>query len=104
MPRTPPPRTPEQQQEHERRQALTSLDIPALRAWMRTTGLEAALIGDDALILRAAHEVRVVDPRLAALRRESIAWLKEHAPDSTALKAAWPGPQYGRRVESCKLG
>lgn len=87
MPRTPPPRTQVQELEHQRRQALTSLDIPALRTWMRTTGLEAALISDDdTLVLRAAHEVRVIDLRMPIkLRRESVAWLKAHYPASTAI-------------------
>jgi hypothetical protein len=103
--RTLPPRTPAQQREHDRRQALASLDIPALRAWMRDSGLEAELIADDdALVLRVAHEVRAVDHRLPAmLRRESVAWLREHAPESATLAtiAAYPGefrgPTYGKR-------
>ena len=90
--------------EAARRAALTTLDIPALRAWMTDTGLEAVLIGDDALVLQAAHEVRAVDLRLpAALRRESVAWLREHHPESATLATikAYPsefrGPTYGRR-------
>lgn len=104
MPRTPPPRTQAQELERARRQALTSLDIPALRAWMRHTGLEAALIsGDDSLVLRAAHEARAVDLKLPArLRRESVAWLRENAPDSATLTTirAYPGEFTGPAYRS----
>ena len=78
--RTTPRRTPAQQLEHERRQALTSLDVTALRDWMARTGLERALISDDdTMVLQAAHEARVVDLRLPRqLRDESARWLREH--------------------------
>lgn len=86
MSRQPPQRTPEQQQEFERREALINLDVGKLRAWMERYGMGAS--GDDDLVLRAAHEVRVIDPRLPKYaQRISVAWLRAHYPQSTVLQA-----------------
>src|SRR3954471_6169297 len=85
MPRRPPQRTPEQQQEIERREALISLNVGKLRAWMERYGMGAS--GDDDLVLRAAHEVRVIDARLPKhAQRASASWLKAHYPASTVLE------------------
>lgn len=99
--RTPPPRTPAQQKEHERRKALATLDVAAMRAWAEQYSV--GLPGDDALILLAMHEVRVIDRVTPArLRRESIAWLQANYPDSHALEqirqypGEFRGPVYGK--------
>lgn len=85
MSRTAPNRTPDQQKEHERRTALLSLDIPAIRTWLERYGMGA--FGDDALVLRAAHETRAVDLKLPRkVRQGSIAWLKKQYPDSATLQ------------------
>lgn len=87
MPREAPERSPEQQHEHDRLDALRTLNVTALRAYMRATSLEDALISDDdQLVLKAAHETRVIDPRTTPyLRRESRRWLRANYPESTAL-------------------
>ena len=84
--RTPPPRTPAQQQEHERRIALATLDIAAMRAWAERYAV--ALLGDDRTVLISMHEARVLDRATpAALIKQSIAWLEAEHPDSTILEA-----------------
>jgi len=89
MPRTPPPRTEAQQQEHERRRVLIDLDMDAARAW--------GLLGDDRAALISMHEARAIDPAMPRqVKQESIAWLKQEYPASTALKQRKPGPRYGR--------
>lgn len=92
MPRIPPERTPDQQKERERQAALLALDVPAMRAWLDRYGCDA--MGDDALVLRAMHESRAVDPKMPRrAQQESVAWLREQHPDSATLQtiAAYPG-------------
>lgn len=85
MPRTPPTRTQAQQKEHERRQALAALDVPAMRAW--ATQYAVGLLGDDRAVLISMHETRVIDPSTPArLRRESRDWLTREYPESVALQ------------------
>lgn len=98
MPRKVPERTPEQQKEEERSRALRSLDVPAIRAWLERYGVGA--LGDDALVLRAAHETRAVDPKMPRyVQRESVRWLRAHYPESETLKtlATCPGEFHGKR-------
>ena len=84
MSRPVPSRTPAQQREHERREALASLDVAALRAWAERYAIE--LLGDDQTVLISMHEVRVVDRATpAALVRESVAWLQQEHPESAVL-------------------
>lgn len=76
---------PRSKKEIERRRVLAALDLPALRAWLARYGFGAQ--GDDDTLLRSAHEARVTDPATPAfLRRESVRWLREHAPESAALE------------------
>ena|ERR1051325_4579142 len=100
MPRT-PQRTPEQQKEHERREALATLDVPAMRAWAARYAV--GLLGDDRTVLISMHETRVLDKVTPArLRQESITWLQANHPESTALEqirrfpGAFRGPSYGK--------
>ena len=102
MPRTPPQRTPAQQQEHERRQALAALDVTAMRAWAERYAV--GLLGDDRTVLISMHETRAVDVAIPrTLKNESIAWLKEQHPTSTVLEQmtrtpeAFQGSTYGRK-------
>lgn len=101
MPRTPPARTPAQQREHERREALAALDVAAMRAWAERYAV--GLLGDDRTVLISMHEARVLDratPR--TLCDESIAWLEAEYPDSAALvqiqryAGAFRGPRYSK--------
>jgi len=101
MPRTPPQRTPAQQKEHERRDALARLDIPAMRAW--AAHYAVGLLGSDHTVLISMHETRVIDKVTPApLRRESIAWLQANHPESSALeliqrvRGAFRGASYGK--------
>ena len=91
-----PTRTPAQQQEHERRQALASLDVTAMRAW--ATRYAVGLLGDDRTVLISMHETRASDLKMPrALQHESIAWLKAEYSDSAVLKQeSASGPTYGR--------
>ena len=105
MSRPVPPRTPAQQQEHERRQALASLDVAAMRAWAERYAVE--LLGDDRTVLISMHEVRVLDKATpAALVKESVAWLQAKHPESAALAQArrysgeFRGPRYSKAQES----
>lgn len=85
MPRTPPPRTEAQQKEHERCQALTALDVAAMRAWAARYAV--GLFGDDRTVLISMHETRVIDPAMPArFRRESFLWLKREFPKSAVLQ------------------
>lgn len=85
MSRTPRPRTEAQQKEYERRRALATLDIPAMRAW--ATQYAVGLLGDDRTVLISMHETRVIDRALPMhLRRESLAWLTREYPESIALQ------------------
>lgn len=80
-----PERTPAQQQEHERRKILASLDVAALRDWAER--YDIPLLGDDRDALIAMHNTRVLDQGTPArLRKESIAWLRKEHPESMALK------------------
>lgn len=82
--RSVPKRTEAQQRTHERRAALATLNVAQLRAWAEKWG--GALLGDDQTVLQSAHEARVLDTVMSGfLRRESVRWLREHAPDSDAL-------------------
>lgn len=79
-------------QEEARRRALLSLDVPTLRAWMKLSDM-SDYSADDALVLRAAHEVRVVDTRLPlSAQLDSLIWLRANHPESDTLKtiAAYP--------------
>lgn len=72
--------------EEERRAALSSLDIPAMRAWARRYAM--GLLGDDQTVLISMHEARIIDPSMAPFtQRESVRWLREHYPESAALEA-----------------
>lgn len=85
MSRPVPPRTHAQQQEHERREALASLDVTAMRAWAERYG--GAIVADDRTVLISMHEVRVLDKATpAALAKESIAWLRQEHPESMTLE------------------
>jgi hypothetical protein len=85
MPRTPRPRSEAQQKEHERRQALTALDVSAMRAW--AVRYSVGLLGDDKTVLISMHETRVIDRALPMhLRRESRDWLTREYPESVALQ------------------
>lgn len=101
MPRTAPARTPAQQKEHERREALASLDVTAMRAWADTYG--ATLLGDDRTVLISMHEARVIDKATPAqLVKESIVWLQQEHPESAVLeqvarmKSAFRGPRFSK--------
>lgn len=101
MARIPPDRTPAQQKEHERREALASLDVAALRAWAARHEVE--LLGDDGMVLISMHETRVLDKATpAALVKESIAWLQAEYPESTVLAqirrytSEFRGPRYSK--------
>ena len=102
--RTPPPRTPAQQQEqeHERRSALATLDIAAMRVWAERYSV--GLLGDDQTVLISMHEARVLDRATpGALVKASIAWLEAEYPESTVLaqlqqmKVAFRGPRFSKR-------
>lgn len=104
MSRTAPARTPAQQQEHERREALASLDVATMRAWAERYAVE--LLGDDRIVLISMHEARVLDRVTpAALVRESIAWLQGEHPESAALEQVqrhageFRGPRYSKARE-----
>lgn len=95
------PRGSEQQKEHERRQALAALDIPAMRAWAERYAV--GLLGDDQTVLISMHETRIIDRQTPAkLRSESIAWLKANHPESSTLEqikhspTAFRGPTYSK--------
>lgn len=99
--RTAPQRTPAQQREHERREALASLDVATMRAWAERYAVE--LLGDDRTVLISMHEARVLDRVMpAALVRESIAWLQAEHPDSMTLEQVrchageFRGPRFSR--------
>lgn len=101
MPRTPPARTPAQQKEHERREALATFDVATMRAWADTYG--AQLLGDDRTVLISMHEARVLDKQTpAALVKESIAWLQQEHPESVVLeqinrvKGAFRGQRFSK--------
>ena len=105
MSRPVPSRTPAQQQEHERREALATLDVPAMRAWAARYAIE--LLGDDRVVLISMHEARVIDKATpAALVKESIAWLQVEHPESAVLsqiermKQAFRGPRYSKARET----
>lgn len=71
--------------EAERRGALLTLNIPAMRAWMTKYAIGA--LGDDRTVLISMHETRVVDPAMGDVeRRASVAWLKVEYPESAVLK------------------
>ena len=75
MPRTPPPRTEDQQRHADRLAALRIGTVEAVRAWAVKYGVE--LFGDDDLVLRSIHEARAVDIGVSAkARRESKRWLE----------------------------
>lgn len=63
---------------------LSRMDIAEIRAWLETEGFGA--FGEDSTVLQSAHEARILDKATQGfLKKESIAWLKEHAPQSEAL-------------------
>lgn len=96
MSRRAPERTPAEQQEHERRQALTRLDVAAMRAWAARYAV--GLLGDDETVLISMHETRVLDGALPAkCRRESVAWLKQCFPASAVLAQLERFPREFRR-------
>lgn len=104
MSRPVPPRTPAQQQEHERREALATLDVAAIRAWAERYTIE--LLGDDRAVLISMHEVRVLDKATpAALVKESIAWLAAEHPESATLEqikrnpVEFRGPRFSKMRE-----
>jgi hypothetical protein len=75
MPKTPPPRTEDQQRRAERLTALRTGTVEAVRAWAEKYGVE--LFGDDELVLRSIHEARAADVGMSAkIRRESKHWLE----------------------------
>jgi hypothetical protein len=94
-------RTPLQQKEHERRQALAALDIAAMRAWAERYAV--GLLGDDRTVLISMHEARVLDRRIpTALAKASFAWLQAEHPESSVLGQArqyggeFRGPRYSK--------
>jgi hypothetical protein len=75
MPKTPPPRTADQQRHADRLAALRTGTVAAVRAWAEKYGVE--LFGDDELVLRSIHEARAVDVGMSVkARRESRRWLE----------------------------
>lgn len=77
MSRTPPPRTPEQQREHDRVQALKAGTPHAMRQWAERYAVPLFHLEDDELLLISIHSARVV-AFTGALRRASEQWLAEN--------------------------
>ncbi len=85
MPYTTQERTPEQQHEHERREAIRTLNVEAARAYAIQEGI--GLIGDDQQVLISLHEARALDPAIPRyLQRESVRWLRANCPQSGVVK------------------
>lgn len=89
------------QQTRERRQALATLDVAAMRAWADKYGVP--LLGDDRTLLISMHETRVLDRKTPApLVKESIAWLRVEHPESAVLDQVsryageFRGPRYSK--------
>lgn len=74
MSRTPPPRTPAQQREHDRMQALRDGTSDAMRAWAARYQVPLFHLDDDELLLLSIHGARVV-AFAGSLQRQSAAWL-----------------------------
>jgi hypothetical protein len=93
--RTAPERTPEQQKEFGRRQAILNLDIAAARDWAATHAL--GLQGDDRTVLISLHEARATDQTMPTRARgESLAWLRAEHPESAVLKQPSLRRQYSK--------
>lgn len=85
MPYIPKERTEAQRKEHDRYEAIRTLNVEAARAWMSEHGFGAQ--GDDHVVLISLHELRAVYLTMPGyLRRESVRWLRANHPDSIVLK------------------
>lgn len=74
MSRTPPARTPEHQQAHDRLQALRIGTVDATRAYAAQYGIDLFHVDDDELLLISIHEAREV-VLTGKAKKESQAWL-----------------------------
>lgn len=90
MSRTPPQRTPEQQRDADRVQALRSGTPEAMRAWAATYQVPLFHQDDDDLLLVAIHDARAT-LFTGQLRRESLAWLAAHQERILAERRAQRG-------------
>jgi hypothetical protein len=72
--RTPPPRTPEQQQAHDRIETLRIGTLAAVRAYAAQYDVALFGLDDDELLMISIHEAREV-LFTGKAKRESAAWL-----------------------------